>query len=69
MRPRLTDAERIGILQAVEAVAERTGFQWNSIAVFGSRADPSRKGGDIDLYVRLSAPRQSALSVSESAEM
>ena len=51
---RLTDDERIGILQAVEAVAERTGFQWNSIAVFGSRADPSRRGGDIDLYVRLS---------------
>ena len=51
---RLTDDERIGILRAVEAVAERTGFQWNSIAVFGSRADPSRRGGDIDLYVRLS---------------
>jgi predicted nucleotidyltransferase len=50
---RLTDDERMGILRAVEAVAEHTGFQWNSIAVFGSRADPSRKGGDIDLYIRL----------------
>ena len=53
---RLTGEERTGILEAVEAVAERIGFQWNSIAIFGSRADPSRRGGDIDLYVCLSAP-------------
>ncbi|MBI4471959.1 MAG: hypothetical protein HY646_04775 [Acidobacteria bacterium] len=52
---RLTDEERREILEAVEAVAGRTGFEWTSIAVFGSRADLTRKGGDIDLYVRLSA--------------
>src|SRR5437879_12587787 len=52
---RLTEDERTGILHAVESVAHRIGFQWDSIAVFGSRADPSRRGGDIDLYIRLSS--------------
>src|SRR6266571_1676019 len=52
---RLTEDERTGILHAVESVAHRIGFQWHSIAVFGSRADPSRRGGDIDLYIRLSS--------------
>ena len=50
---RLSKAERAGILAAVESAAERLSFQWTSIAVFGSRADPSGKGGDIDLYIRL----------------
>ena len=53
---RLTDSERAGILEAVEAVAQQVGFEWRSIAVFGSRADPSRRGGDIDLYIRLASP-------------
>ncbi len=53
---RLTDDERRGILEAVEAAAEEARFQWSSIAIFGSRTDLSRRGGDIDLYVRLSTP-------------
>jgi predicted nucleotidyltransferase len=53
---RLTDDEKHGILRAVEAVAHRTGLEWKSISIFGSRADLSRKGGDIDLYIRLCSP-------------
>lgn len=58
---RLTENERTSIRDAVEAVAGRCGFQWNSIAVFGSRADLAAKGGDIDLYIRLSTPASASL--------
>lgn len=50
---RLTTAEREGIRDAVIRACAETGALWRSIAVFGSRADPRGRGGDIDLVIML----------------
>ena len=50
---RLTPRECEGIRFAVATACEETGAVWRRIVVFGSRADPTRRGGDIDLLIEL----------------
>ena len=45
---RLTAHEKRGIREAVEEVSARLGLSWKRISLFGSRANPLAKGGDID---------------------
>ncbi|MFN5757730.1 MAG: nucleotidyltransferase domain-containing protein [Planctomycetia bacterium] len=56
---RLSPAERDGIRRAVARACEETGAAWRRIAVFGSRTDPVRRGGDIDLLIEID-PRHPA---------
>ena len=46
---RLTPRERDGIRAAVQKACGETGAVWRRVLVFGSRTDPNRRGGDIDL--------------------
>ena len=52
---RLTAQEKKGIREAIDAAASKKGISWKRISLFGSRIDPSAKGGDIDLYVEIDA--------------
>lgn len=51
--PRLSPHERGGIRDAVDQACNETKAVWQSIVLFGSRADPRLLGGDIDLLVTL----------------
>lgn len=50
---RLTPHDREGIRDAVDHACAETRAVWQSIVLFGSRADSRRLGGDIDLLVTL----------------
>lgn len=50
-RIRLDDVETAALAAAVEGVSA------DSIELFGSRTDPSGRGGDIDLLILTAAPR------------
>jgi predicted nucleotidyltransferase len=52
---RLSAPECDAIRRAVERACREVGARWNRIVLFGSRTDPSRRGGDIDLLVELVA--------------
>lgn len=53
---RLTRHEKEDIREALEAASAKTGVSWKRISLFGSRLDPTAKGGDIDLYVEIETP-------------
>ncbi|MFM8706406.1 MAG: hypothetical protein ACKOHG_21615, partial [Planctomycetia bacterium] len=55
---RLTQSERDGIRRAVARACEEAGVAWRRIVLFGSRIDPGRHGGDIDLLIEID-PRHS----------
>lgn len=48
---RLTEKERENIVQAVQATSAALAIEAREVSLFGSRTDPNKKGGDIDLYV------------------
>lgn len=50
---RLSPHERDGIRRGVESACAAHGTRWRRIVVFGSRTDPARRGGDIDLLVEI----------------
>lgn len=50
---RLSASERQGIRAAVETTSAKVGVAWKRISLFGSRIDPAKRGGDIDLYVEI----------------
>jgi predicted nucleotidyltransferase len=54
---RLTPRERDGIRAAVHKACGETGAVWRRVVLFGSRTDPNRRGGDIDLLVELEPAR------------
>lgn len=56
---RISQSERDGIRLAVARSCEELGVVWRRIVLFGSRTDPTRRGGDIDLLVELD-PRHPA---------
>lgn len=53
---RLSAAERAGILAAVGRACAEAAVPWRRIVLFGSRVDPARRGGDIDLLIELDRP-------------
>lgn len=59
---RLNDEERAKILQAVELASKSLAIEWQEIALFGSRIDLGKRGGDIDLYLQVQDPHDAAHS-------
>lgn len=50
---RLTDVERIQIRNVIQKISTEMGFDWVCISLFGSRVDLTKRGGDIDLYIKI----------------
>ena len=51
--PRLTQRERDGIRRAIARACAEIGVTWRRVILFGSRAIPASRGGDIDLLLEV----------------
>lgn len=55
---RLNKQEQIKIKNACELVSKKLNLTWKRISLFGSRIDPTKRGGDIDLYFFFESMKQ-----------
>lgn len=58
---RLLDREVRSIISSILTVADKHKISIHEIAVFGSRTDFSKKGGDIDLYIQIQGGKEISL--------
>jgi hypothetical protein len=50
---RLSQQEKESIREAVDGIVQKFQLEWSEIALFGSRIDPLKMGGDLDLYIQI----------------
>ncbi len=60
---RLSQNEMNAILNAVQVASNDLVCSWTTICLFGSRANMGARGGDIDLYIKLTSVPKLGLSV------
>jgi len=60
---RITESEKLSIIDSFKSI-----FKDSELYLFGSRVDDSKKGGDIDLYIKLKKPLDNLELVEKEAK-